>query len=104
MEKRSAGVHGVKLLRLMLRNFEHLHRQYSEAIFLKLLDDVANRVLGYCVWFDDSKSALQSLHSLVVCPWSFVFRLSPQPPLLLRLSRQFPRVTWRRECPRIPSP
>src|SRR5579863_10038066 len=59
----------------MLRDLKHLHGQYPETVFLKLLDDVADSILGYRVWFDNGKSALQSLHSSVVCPSSLVFRL-----------------------------
>jgi hypothetical protein len=67
---------GVKLLRLMFRNFKHLHSQYAETVFLELLDDVAYSVLAHRIRFDNCKSALQSLHSSVVRPWSFVVGLS----------------------------
>src|SRR5271170_8132100 len=65
-------MHGIKLFRLMLRDLKHLHSQDAETVFLKLLDDVADRVLGDRVRFDNSKSTLQSLHSWVVCPRSLV--------------------------------
>src|SRR5437660_9504084 len=70
-EKRTARMHRIELLSLMLRDFQHLQSENAEAIFLELFDDVANRVLAHGVGFDDGKSALQSLHA-VVCPWSVV--------------------------------
>jgi len=60
--KRPAGMDGVKLLRLMLRDFQHLHGQNVEAIFLELLDDVSDRVLLYRVGLDDGECALQCFH------------------------------------------
>src|SRR5271170_827233 len=120
-------MHGIKLFRLMLRDLKHLHSQDAETVFLKLLDDVADRVLGDRVRFDNSKSTLQSLHSWVVCPrslvlgrwslvvgpWSLVLglllsrlrfplTLSPPHPLLLRRFRRFRRVIWRRGCRPLP--
>src|SRR5580704_5273775 len=64
-------MHGVKLLRLILGNFQHLHGENVEAILLELFNDVADRVLGDGVRFHDGKSALQSFHS-----WSSVVRRS----------------------------
>ncbi len=59
----TAGVHGVKLLSLMLGNFQHLDGENAEAVLLKLFDNVADCVFGDGVRFHDGKSALQSLHS-----------------------------------------
>src|ERR1700722_912136 len=107
-EKRPRGMDGVKLLRLMFRNFEHLHGQYPETVFLELHDDVAYSVLAYGIRFDDGKSALQSLHSSVVCPWSlvagpyFVFTLSLRRPLPPPLSHQYRPGIWLRECLLLP--
>src|SRR5258708_654651 len=67
--ERPARMHRVKLLRLMLRDFQHLHGQNTEAILLELFNDVANRVLGDGVGFYDGKSALQGLHN---CRWSLI--------------------------------
>jgi hypothetical protein len=62
-------MHGVKLLRLMLGDFQHLYGKDAEALFLKLFDNVANPILGDGVRFHDGKSALQSFH---IGRWSFV--------------------------------
>jgi hypothetical protein len=59
----------VKLLRLMLRYFEHLHGEYPKTVFFELLNDIANRILGNGIWFDDGKSALQSLHVRGLAPF-----------------------------------
>jgi hypothetical protein len=56
-------VHGIKLLCLMLGDFEHLHGEDAKSILLELFNDIADRALGYGVWFYDGKSALQSFHS-----------------------------------------
>src|SRR5580692_5810959 len=68
-------MYGIELLSLMLRDLEHLHGQDTKTIFLELLDDIANCILGHRVWFDNSKSPLESLHSSVVCPWCMVLSL-----------------------------
>jgi hypothetical protein len=51
-------MHGVKLLRLMLGNLEHLHGQNAKAILLELLNNVANGIPSNCVRFHDSQSTL----------------------------------------------
>ena len=66
-EERAAGMHGVELLGLMLGDFQHLHGEDAEAVFLELLDDVADGVFADGVGFDDGESALQSFHG-----WSLV--------------------------------
>jgi len=38
-------MHGVKLLGLVLGDFQHLHGQDAEAVFLELLNDVATAFL-----------------------------------------------------------
>jgi len=58
-----ARVYGVKLLRLMLGYFQHLHGENAEAILLELFDDVADRAFGNGVRFHEGKSALQRFHS-----------------------------------------
>src|SRR6185437_8765035 len=63
---------GVELLRLMLRDFEHLHGENVEAIFLKLLDNVANCVTLYGVRFHDGECTLKSLHNFVVSRSLFI--------------------------------
>ena len=47
----------------MLGDFEHLHGEDAKSILLELFNDIADRALGYGVWFYDGKSALQSFHS-----------------------------------------
>src|ERR1017187_7664263 len=53
-----AGMHGIKLLRLMLGYFQHLHGENAEAVLLELFNDVADRVPGYGVRLYDGKSSL----------------------------------------------
>jgi hypothetical protein len=53
----------VKLLRLVLGNFQHLHGEYAEIIFFELLDYVADRILPDGVGLNDGQSTLQSFHS-----------------------------------------
>src|ERR1700687_4083772 len=55
---------GVKLFRLMLRDFQHLHGQNMKAIFLELFDDVSDGLLLYGIGLNDSQCALQCFHSL----------------------------------------
>src|SRR5271156_1922246 len=61
--ERPARMHGVKLLRLILGDFQHLHGENVESVLLELLDDVTDRVLGDGVRFHNGKSALQGFHS-----------------------------------------
>ena len=52
----------VELLRLVLGDFQHLHGQNAEAIFLELFNDVSDRVLLHRVGLDDGQCALQCFH------------------------------------------
>jgi hypothetical protein len=63
---------GVTLLGLMLGDFQHLHGENAEAIFLELLNDVADGILADGVGLDDGECALQSFHKSVVGPRSLV--------------------------------
>ena len=65
------SVHRVKLLGLVLGDFQHLHAEDAEAIFLELLNDVADRVFFNRVGLDDGKRAFQRLH---VGRWSSICR------------------------------
>src|SRR5258708_2957150 len=91
-----ARMHGVKLLRLMLRDFQHLHGENAEAILFKLFNDVANCVLDDRVGFHDGKSALQCLHN---CRWSLIlvrrFYLSVQ----IASSCPLGSTKWKRRPP-----
>jgi hypothetical protein len=57
IEKRPVSVNRIKLLRLMLADFQHFHAQDAETILLKLFDDVADGISLYRVRFNDGKCA-----------------------------------------------
>jgi hypothetical protein len=66
--ERAAGMHSVKLLGLMLGNFQHLHGENAEVLLLELLDNVAHGVPFDRVGLHNRKSALQCFHrSISVC-------------------------------------
>ena len=60
--ERTVRVHRIKLLGLMLGDLQHLHGKNVKAVFLELLNDVADRVLLHRVGLDDGQSAFQRLH------------------------------------------
>src|SRR6185436_8478882 len=101
-------VHGVELLGLVLRDFEHLHGDDTKAVLLELLNNVADGIALYCVGLNDGKCALKSFHNS-----SFVFdRFVPARPLVFpwrpsqrffALKRRSPQGARRSKCDYFPS-
>ena len=56
---------GIKLLRLVLGDFQHLDRQNAEMVFFELFNDVADCVSAHGIWLNNRESALQSFHNFV---------------------------------------
>ena len=52
----------VKLLCLVLGNLQHLQAENSEIVFLKLFNNISDRILTNCIGFDDGEGALQGFH------------------------------------------
>src|SRR5262249_51784562 len=68
VEKRPAGVHGIKALRLPLGDLQQFHPDDAETIVLKRAQNVSRCAFAYSVGFNDGKRALQCLHSWFVAP------------------------------------